>query len=130
MPMPVLSIDPVSTDAYLALTDVMDSPVTLRLVFAGTIDSANADWFADYVFAALGDFSQFNIQVDLDDVRSIDSAGVRSLLACHRRAAAENRQFAVVNPAPIVHRILHITGIADLLLLTSDRPQVGAHHGL
>jgi anti-anti-sigma factor len=130
MPMPVLSLDPVPTDAYLALTDVMDSPVTLRLVFAGTIDCANADWFADYVFAALGEFNQFNIQVDLDEVHSIDSAGVRSLLACHRRATAENRQFAVVNPAPTVHRILHITGIADLLLHTPDLPQPGPRHGL
>src|SRR5689334_19080338 len=102
MSLPDLSHESLSTSAHLALTDVVDSPVTARLVFAGTIDRDNADWFADYVFAALADFSQVNLQVDLDGVQSIDTAGLRSLLACRRRATAERRGFEIVNPAPIV----------------------------
>jgi stage II sporulation protein AA (anti-sigma F factor antagonist) len=112
----------VSSRAYLALTDVVDSPVTVRLVFAGMIDRANADWFAEYVFAALADFSQLTVQVDLHRVQSIDAAGLRSLLACHRRARAERRRFVIVNPSPAVRRPLQITGIADILLPAPDRP--------
>ena len=125
MSMPDLSPESVSTHAYLALTDVVDSPVTVRLVFAGTIDCANADWFAEYVFAAFADFWQLNVQVDLDRVQSIDSTGLRSLVACHRRARAERRRFAIVNPAPVVRRILQITGMADLLLAAPDLPPTG-----
>jgi anti-anti-sigma factor len=124
--MPDISGQSAPTHAYLALTDVVDSPVTVRLVFAGMIDRANADWFAEYVFTALADFSQLNVQVDLDRVQSIDSAGLRSLVACHRRARAEHRRFAVVNPPPVVRRMLQITGIADILLPAPDLP----HHGL
>ena len=127
MSMPDITRESMSTHAYLALTDVVDSPVTVRLVFAGMIDRANADWFAEYVFAALADFSQLNVQVDLDRVQSIDSAGLRSLLACHRRAKEERRRFAIVNPPPIVHRILQITGVADILLPAPDTPTTRLH---
>src|SRR5438477_1911262 len=108
MSMPETSRESLSTFEYLALTDVVDSPVTVRLVFAGMIDSTNADWFAEYVFAALAESSQLNVQVDLDRVQSIDTAGLRSLLACHRRAKAERRQFMIVNPPPVMRGTLQI----------------------
>ena len=120
MSVPDISRESSSSYAYLALTDVVDSPVTVRLFFAGMIDHANADWFAEYVFAALAEFGQLNVQVDLGRIQSIDTAGLRSLLACHRRARAARRRFVIVNPAPVVRRVLWVTGLADLLLPTPD----------
>lgn len=49
--------------------------------------------------------------VDMTRTRFCDSAGLRTLIAAHNRARAEDRQVLLVIPATPVLRVLALTGI-------------------
>jgi anti-anti-sigma factor len=60
------------------------------------------------------------VLVDLSQVSTIDSAGIRELLRAHAAAAKSGVVFGVVNPAPVVRRLLEITDVAQLIFNERD----------
>lgn len=60
--------------------------------------------------------------VDLGDVRYLDSSGIRVLILAARTLAEAGGTLTVVNPQPIVRRVLDVTGVADHLGLDGVSP--------
>jgi len=56
-----------------------------------------------------------SIQVDLAELRFIDSSGIGSLIAGHRMAVQDGLGFSIVRPAPAVRSVLAMTGVLGLL---------------
>ncbi|NYI06355.1 STAS domain-containing protein [Allostreptomyces psammosilenae] len=55
------------------------------------------------------------IIVDLHDVGFMDSAGLGTLLECHRRASSVGVRLRVASASPLILRVLRMTGTAATL---------------
>jgi anti-sigma B factor antagonist len=55
------------------------------------------------------------VRLDLSDVTFMDSSGMRSLLRAFRLARERDAAFELIPGPPVVQRVLHVTGLADLL---------------
>ena len=97
-------------------------PTETRVRPSGEIDLLVADELADVLTSALTEGGG-RIVVDLADVALLDSSGVRALLRAYKVATANDRALVVENCAPIVHRVLAITGVLDLLAATPPHSQ-------
>ena len=51
------------------------------------------------------------LRLDISGVRLLSAAGVRALIAAHRRVRARGGELVLVDPAPVVARVLHVTGL-------------------
>jgi anti-sigma B factor antagonist len=100
--------------------EVQDGTLTLRvseessmctLALAGELDLANAA----RVSAELErlETSGVPVRIDLSELEFIDSTGIAILVAAHKRL--ENRLQVVPSPAPVVRRVLDITGLGAKL---------------
>jgi anti-sigma B factor antagonist len=90
----------------------------------GEIDILVADELADVLSTSLSE-GDGRVVVDMADVELLDSSGVRALLRAYKVATANHRPLAVENCAPIVHRVLTISGVADLMPTTTRDPAEG-----
>ena len=62
------------------------------------------------------------VDVDLSEVTSIDSCGLRLLLAAWRRAhASEVETMTIVKMSPALHRLAELTGVIDTLIVAGSR---------
>jgi anti-sigma B factor antagonist len=89
----------------------------VRVVAAGEIDMSTAAQMRESLNATL-DKRPSVLVVDLAAVTFIDSTGVAALVHARNRAIEEGASLTVVNPQPIVRRVLHVTGM--LQALTDD----------
>ena len=87
----------------------------LRVRVAGEVDLATAGEFRDGLNSALDGLTGTVVEVDLDEVRFLDSSGILVLLNAHARAAGQDCPLVVTNPQPGVLRVLEITGVTALL---------------
>ena len=55
------------------------------------------------------------ILVDMSALSFIDSAAMQMIVAACRVFRGEGRAFALVHPAPVVARVLELTGISELI---------------
>lgn len=53
--------------------------------------------------------------IDLNDLKFLDSTGLRTILSAHVRAARDGRMFRVVAGNETMQRILRLTGMAERL---------------
>ncbi len=74
----------------------------------GEIDVATVGVLRAALWAAPG---RRLLRLDLSGVRLLSAAGVRALIAGHRRARACGGELVLVDPAPMVARVLHVTGL-------------------
>jgi anti-sigma B factor antagonist len=91
---------------------------------SGEIDILVADELTDVLSTSLSE-GDGRVVIDLADVELLDSSGVRALLRAYKIATANHRQLAVENCAPIVHRVLTISGVTDLMPTTTQDPAKG-----
>jgi len=64
--------------------------------------------------------------LDLSDTDFIDSSGLGVLHAAHRRLADVGRGLALLSPRPHVARVLHTTGLDDVLLTVGSAEEARA----
>lgn len=57
------------------------------------------------------------IDVDCRDVEFLDSAGVRALIVSRNEAQRGDIDLTLVDPSPVVERMVDLTGLAQLLPL-------------
>ncbi len=93
-------------------------PTVTRVRPSGDIDLLVADELTEVLSNSVSE-SGGRVVVDLADVALLDSSGVRALLRAYKIAAANDCTLVVENCAPIVHRVLSITGVLDLLATTA-----------
>ncbi|MBM7787370.1 STAS domain-containing protein [Tenggerimyces flavus] len=79
----------------------------------GDVDIVTAREVRDWVFDLL-DNSPGEVElivVDLSESDFLDSSGLGALVAVYRRVHAQERSFCVASPAPMVARILEVSGL-------------------
>ncbi len=95
-----------STTAVLTVTTVDDGPERVRVALTGEIDMSAADGVGNAVVELLHRQPYRRLEVDLAEVRFMDSSGVNILVRCSARAEQLGCRLIVTNPRPIVHRVL------------------------
>src|SRR5215475_8122421 len=97
--------------AGLTHATVPEDAQRVRISFCGEIDLSSADMVEAAVIDALRSYHPGRIDVDLAEVKFLDSIGIRALLRCRTQAIEAGCQLAVMNPQPMIHRILEVTGV-------------------
>ncbi|HEY3831613.1 MAG TPA: STAS domain-containing protein [Acidimicrobiia bacterium] len=90
----------------------VDGAVTLEV--SGELDLADAVRFQDDV-RRYGDVTSGRIDLDLTDVSFLDSSGMQALVNARRSLVDEGREFRVVALSPAAQRVLHLTGLDEVL---------------
>ncbi|WFE54038.1 STAS domain-containing protein [Micromonospora sp. WMMD1155] len=85
---------------------VGDQVVVMRV--AGEIDIATVAAFRSALWSAP---ARRVIQLELSDLRLLSAAGVRTLLAAHLRVRACGGELVLVDPTPVVARVLRASGL-------------------
>jgi anti-anti-sigma factor len=85
-----------------------------RIIAHGVLDFASTDLLSDVLDAALARRLPY-IALDVTNVRLLDAATVRTLVAFHRRAEGSGCVFRVTGATRLVQRVLDITGTLPLL---------------
>lgn len=94
------------SDRFHVAIDVADDQVEVRAV--GEIDIATVGSFRAALWSAP---ARPVLRVDLSGVRVLSAAGVRALAAAHLRVRARGGELVLVDPDPVVARVLRITGL-------------------
>jgi anti-anti-sigma factor len=93
-------------DRFHVQVAVGDDVVEMRAV--GEVDVATVAVLRSALWAAP---ARPLLRLDLSGVRLLSAAGVRALLAAHRRVRARGGVLVLVEPTPMVARVLRVTGL-------------------
>ncbi|MFC0508384.1 STAS domain-containing protein [Micromonospora costi] len=88
----------------------------------GEVDMATADTLHAALGGALERPGTRSVVVDLAEVGFLDSSGVRVLVSAAMTARRDGVALRVVDPQPVVARVLRITAVGPLLGLPADDP--------
>ena len=86
----------------------------------GELDIATAPELAAALDAAVEAGRRF-VVLDLADVRFLDASSLRVMVAAHRRLVEEGGRLVIVCSARPLVRVFEITGLIDVLSVTSSR---------
>ncbi|MCW3841568.1 STAS domain-containing protein [Micromonospora yasonensis] len=109
------------SDRFHVEIHVADHVVDVRPV--GEIDIATVGSFRAALWAAP---TRPLLRVDLSGVRVLSAAGVRALVAAHLRVRAQGGELVLVDPDPVVARVLRVTGLRRVVRVASGSDLVPA----
>ena len=98
-----------------------------RLAVTGEVDEDTADGLTVLMMNAAEQVAVSEIVVDLRQVTFLAAAGVRALMRGRDAAAALGHGFRVVNASGIVLRVLRISGVTQILSVTTESVIAGEH---
>ncbi|WBB77808.1 STAS domain-containing protein [Micromonospora sp. WMMD882] len=104
----------VFSTAGLSLVPLRTTDDHVRLAVAGEVDMATASQLDDVLTGLLLERPTL-IDIDLEGLRFLDSAGILVLLRNHAAAEEQGCRLMISNPPSSVRRVLHITGVLSLL---------------
>ncbi|MFG1951823.1 STAS domain-containing protein [Micromonospora sp. NPDC048830] len=104
-------------DRFHVQVVVDDHAVQMRA--SGEIDIATVGALRSALWAAP---SRPLLRLDLSGVRLLSTAGVRALVAAHRRIRARGGVLVLVDPAPTVARVLRVTGLHRVIPIHQGAP--------
>jgi anti-sigma B factor antagonist/stage II sporulation protein AA (anti-sigma F factor antagonist) len=113
----IVSTDPGVPRTCLTVTAEADGVAVARLVAVGEVDLSTAEVLGEALTGVLGR-SVPVVVVDLAGVGFLDSTGIATLVQARNQFTANGGTLSVVNPQPLVRRVLEITGV--LAALTGD----------
>jgi anti-sigma B factor antagonist len=58
---------------------------------------------------------------DMREVFMVDSVGLATLLGIARQAEAADCAFTLLNPSPLLRRVLHVTGLSRVLNVATSK---------
>ena len=99
---------------------------TFRVHLAGEIDMARHAELLDIQHSFAG-ADACNAVVDLRDVSFMDSTGLGLLASLHRTCLGRGGHVTVLNPDPIIVRVLEIAGFTELMEIATERDPRGSH---
>lgn len=105
----------------LTATTAVDPDDRLVVRVEGELDLSTVDQFMGVLDDAL-EAAPAAIELDLRDLRFIDSSGVGAYVAAFRRARARRIPLVIGERSPVVHRVLELSGVEDALRAESDAP--------
>ena len=85
-----------------------------RIIVGGELDRSTCEQLANAADRVRSEGADA-VVIDLRHVSFIDSSGLRSVLAVHRRAEQEGWKLEIVRPIEQVLRIFRLTGAAERL---------------
>ena len=88
------------------------------LRITGDLDLETAPRLASHAEPIL-DSGTGGLLIDLRRVTFIDSSGLSALIRLTQRMGAANRPFQIIKPPPVVGKVFEITGLNQVLPLTS-----------
>ncbi|MFG1893923.1 STAS domain-containing protein [Micromonospora zamorensis] len=94
------------SDRFDVQVSVGDQMVLMRV--AGEVDIATVAAFRSALWSAP---PRPVLQLDLSELRLLSAAGIRTLLAAHLRVRARGGELVLVDPSPVVARVLRATGL-------------------
>ncbi|NJC73232.1 STAS domain-containing protein [Planosporangium thailandense] len=98
----------------LRITSATTSDGMVRVRVGGEIDMATIAPLSEVLTVLIATRPRA-IEVDLADVRFMDSSGVKALVRAHRSASAGGCRVRVTRPQSTVDRVLRICGLAETL---------------
>lgn len=84
---------------------------TTCLRASGELDAFTAPDLGEHVAAA----ETSTVELDLSAVTFMDSSGLAALIEAHQRLARDSRHLVVVDPSPVVARVLSVSGVTGHL---------------
>ncbi|MGW5672194.1 STAS domain-containing protein [Micromonospora sp. NPDC003776] len=108
------------SDRFHVELDVTDHVVDVRAV--GEIDIATVGSLRAALWAAP---ARPVLRVDLSGVRVLSAAGVRALAAAHLRVRARGGELVLVDPDPVVERVLRVTGLHRVVRVVAGAAPAG-----
>ncbi|QCX74175.1 Putative anti-sigma factor antagonist [Streptomyces sp. YIM 121038] len=103
------------------------SPSSLRVDIVSGFDPALVRVHGDLdiasapsLRAALAPLLHRRVELDLTDVAFIDSSGINALAAHHRHCRDAGGRITVIEASKPVRRVLHITGVDEVLVHRRD----------
>ncbi|MEU5908711.1 STAS domain-containing protein [Micromonospora sp. NPDC047527] len=91
---------------------VGDRVVQVRV--AGEVDIATVAAFRSALWSAP---ARPVVQLEMSELRLLSAAGVRALLAAHLRIRARGGELVLVDPTPVVARVLRVTGLHRVMTI-------------
>nr|WP_083802160.1 STAS domain-containing protein [Micromonospora sp. ATCC 39149]QLJ96455.1 STAS domain-containing protein [Micromonospora carbonacea] len=98
------------SDRFHVQINVGDDVVEMRA--SGEVDIATVSVLRAALWAAP---ARPLLRLDVSGVRLLSAAGVRALVAAHRRVRARGGELVLVDPTPTVARVLHVTGLSRVI---------------
>jgi anti-anti-sigma factor len=112
---PYSSLDQYASDRAVLRADVhIVAPAQARITASGELEASTSAHLENVVRGCLHEQNARAIEVDVAGVTFLDSAGIKGLLACHRRAHEAGCVFRLTNPTPLVRRVVEITGLLEI----------------
>jgi anti-sigma B factor antagonist len=96
-----------------------EDPSHVRLCVEGEIDMAVAPQLQQCLLRAADVFDHHHIDLDLSGVTFMDSWGLGVLVSVHRQLAVARSHLAVVNPPPVLVKLIELSGIDSYLDIRS-----------
>lgn len=93
----------------------------VRVRISGELDFASAPQVLDVVGRVHAEYEPARIELDLGQVRFLDSEGIRALLLASERLTHRGCGLLVTDAQPQVLRVLELTGVADRLAGCAQR---------
>ena len=100
--------------AQIAIDTGVDPTGVPIVTLSGELDSSNAGLLEATVASITAQHPE-QLIFDLSGLRFMDSAGIALLIGAARKVDAVHLR----NPSPIVRRVVEITGLTDVLRITS-----------
>lgn len=107
----------------LTYTTLSEGLQRVRIRFSGEIDLSSSDLVHAAVCDALRSDHPSGLELDLAEVRFLDSSGIHALLRCRTEAIKAGCRLAVTNAQPIVYRVLEISGVVAVMSIAPVRDQ-------
>jgi anti-sigma B factor antagonist len=105
--------------------DVKHGPDRIVLHLDGELDMASAPLLQDAIGSAALERTAI-VVFDLQQLRFIDSTGLRIILVAHEHAQTRGQEFAVTPGSQQVQRLLSVTGVGDHLRTIATPDEVVA----
>jgi anti-anti-sigma factor len=123
------SFDAPSDESLLADLRCGSEKNPARMVVSGEMDEVSAVQLQRAVVDVLRQHRPSCIEMDLQGVTFLDSAGIKALLVCHADGQQVGCRLQVIRPRRNVYRVLEITGLLEYLGVTNPPPAAGPRLG-
>jgi anti-sigma B factor antagonist len=110
-----MSLDAGEWRTHLTVDAEVEGTGRTRVVAVGEVDESTAELLRGALARVLDRCGSAPVVVDLAEVSFMDSTGVAVLVQAQQRAAADGCALSVVNPQPVVRRVMEVTGVEGAL---------------
>ena len=106
----------------LGLTASTGADGTVTVLVAGEIDMSSTEDLGALLTRVLTSSAPARVVLDMAQVRFMDSTGINVLVQAYRLAQQTAGTITVINPNPMIVKVMRITGILPIFTAGSPPP--------